>query len=101
MTFDLLRLSGTDATGWPYQRRRAVLDYVFAARRLCAPWTLCPSTTDPATVREWLSRGSVGMEGVVFKRLNDPYQPSVRGLSQGAGTLSVAAGTLRSWVSIW
>jgi ATP-dependent DNA ligase len=52
---------------------------VFAARRLFAPWTLCPSTTDPDTVREWLSWASVGMEGVVFKRLTDAYEPSVRG----------------------
>ncbi|MGW4564177.1 ATP-dependent DNA ligase [Streptomyces sp. NPDC004561] len=55
VAFDLLRLSGTDTTGWPYQRRRAALESMFAARRLFAPWGPCPSTTDPATVREWLS----------------------------------------------
>ncbi|MGV9255336.1 ATP-dependent DNA ligase [Streptomyces sp. NPDC003697] len=79
VAFDLLRLSGTDTTGWPYQRRRAALEFVFAAHRLVAPWTLCPSTTDPATVHEWLSWASVGMEGVGFKRLNDVYRPSTRG----------------------
>ncbi|MGW7260631.1 ATP-dependent DNA ligase [Streptomyces sp. NPDC054834] len=79
VAFDLLRLSGTDTTGWPYQRRRAALESMFVARRLFAPWALCPSTTDPATVREWLSWASVGMEGVVFKKLTDPYKPSVRG----------------------
>jgi ATP-dependent DNA ligase len=41
---DLLRLSGTDTTGWPYQRRRAALESVFTARRLSAPWAPCPST---------------------------------------------------------
>ncbi|KOV97525.1 ATP-dependent DNA ligase [Streptomyces sp. NRRL WC-3723] len=79
VAFDLLRLSGTDTTGWPYARRRAALESVFAARRLIAPWTLCPSTTVPQTVGEWLTWASVGMEGVVFKRLDDVYRPSVRG----------------------
>ncbi|MER5754494.1 hypothetical protein [Streptomyces sp. NPDC002088] len=69
VAFDLLRLSGTDTTGWPYRRRRAALESVFTARRLTAPWALCPSTTDPTTVHEWLTWTTVGMEGVVFKRL--------------------------------
>ncbi|WP_369166407.1 hypothetical protein AB5J49_00190 [Streptomyces sp. R28] len=77
--FDLLRLSGTDTTSWPYRRRRTALESVFAARRLSAPWALCPSTTDPDTVREWLTWTSVGMEGVLFKRLDSVYEPSVRG----------------------
>ncbi|WP_235614041.1 ATP-dependent DNA ligase [Streptomyces olivochromogenes] len=79
VAFDLLRLSGTDTTGWPYQRRRAALESVFAARRLSAPWALCPSTTEADVVREWLTWASVGMEGLVFKRLDDAYRPSVRG----------------------
>ncbi|WTP38875.1 hypothetical protein OG258_49465 [Streptomyces mirabilis] len=79
VALDLLRLSGTDTTGWPYRRRRAALESVFAARRLSAPWALCPSTTEADVVREWLTRASVGMEGVVFKRLGDAYRSSVRG----------------------
>ncbi|MEV6963377.1 ATP-dependent DNA ligase [Streptomyces sp. NPDC051207] len=79
VAFDLLRLSGTDTTSWPYRRRRAALESVFAARRLIAPRALCPSTTDADTVREWLTWASVGMEGVVFKRLDDAYRPSARG----------------------
>jgi ATP-dependent DNA ligase len=79
VAFDLLRLSGTDTTGWTYRRRRAALESVFTARRLSAPWALCPSTTDPSVVREWLTWGPVGMEGVVYKRLDEPYMPAVRG----------------------
>ncbi|MCM3267018.1 ATP-dependent DNA ligase [Streptomyces thermoviolaceus] len=79
VAFDLLRLSGTDTTGWPYRRRRTALESVFAARQLSAPWVLCPSTTDPDTVREWLTWASVGMEGVIFKRLDSVYEPTVRG----------------------
>ncbi|WP_260470428.1 ATP-dependent DNA ligase [Streptomyces sp. RP5T] len=78
VAFDVLRLSGTDTTSWPYRRRRAALESVFAARQLSAPWVLCPSTTDPDRVREWLTWASVGMEGVVFKRLDGVYEPSVR-----------------------
>ncbi|MFC9131848.1 ATP-dependent DNA ligase [Streptomyces sp. NPDC057099] len=79
VAFDLLRLSGTDTRTWPYRRRRAALEAVFTAKGLSAPWALCPSTTDPDLVREWLTWGAVGMEGVVFKRLDGIYQPSVRG----------------------
>jgi hypothetical protein len=79
VAFDLLRLSGTDTTSWPYRRRGAALESVFAARRLSAPWALCPSTTEADVVREWLTWASVGMEGVVFKRLANAYRPSVRG----------------------
>ncbi|MFF0837638.1 MULTISPECIES: hypothetical protein [unclassified Streptomyces] len=45
VAFHLLRLSGTDTTSWPYRQRRAALESGFAARRLSAPWVLCPSTT--------------------------------------------------------
>ncbi|WP_238431939.1 ATP-dependent DNA ligase [Streptomyces cavernae] len=80
VAFDLLRVEGTDTTRWPYRRRRARLETLFAEHRLSAPWALCPSTTDAATVREWLTRWTaVGLEGVVFKRLDGLYEPSVRG----------------------
>ncbi|MFH8993060.1 ATP-dependent DNA ligase [Streptomyces sp. NPDC017940] len=80
VAFDLLRRSGTDTTHWPYLQRRTALEALFRQQRLTAPWALCPSTTDPATVREWLTTwGAVGVEGVIFKRLQDPYRPGVRG----------------------
>ncbi|MEU7339571.1 hypothetical protein [Streptomyces sp. NPDC007074] len=52
ITFDVLRLSGTDTTAWPYRRRRAALESVFAICQPAALWTLSPSTTDPDAVRE-------------------------------------------------
>ncbi|MDX3586139.1 DNA ligase-like domain-containing protein [Streptomyces europaeiscabiei] len=55
------------------------MESVFAARRLAAPWVLCPSTTEADAVREWLTWASVGMEGVVFKGLDDAYKPSLSG----------------------
>ncbi|MFI6093532.1 hypothetical protein [Streptomyces sp. NPDC051218] len=66
VAFDVTRLSGTDTTAWPYSRRRAALEQLFAERQLAAPWALCLSTTDPATVREWLTWAEVGMEGLVW-----------------------------------
>ncbi|MEU9785563.1 ATP-dependent DNA ligase [Streptomyces phaeochromogenes] len=65
---------------WPYSRRRAALEELFREHRLTAPWALCPSTTDPDTVHEWpTSWTAVCLEGVVLKRLDSPYLPSVRG----------------------
>lgn len=80
VAFDLLRLTGTDTTTRPYRRRRAALERLFAEQTLTAPWALCPSTTDPATVHEWLATWTaVGVEGVVFKKLESTYAPSARG----------------------
>lgn len=80
VAFDLLRLEGTDTTGWPYERRRAALESLFAERGLSDTWALCPSTTEQATVDDWLTNWTrVGIEGVVFKRLRSPYVPGSRG----------------------
>jgi hypothetical protein len=88
--FDLLRLSGTDTTGWPYRRRRAALEFVFAARRLSAPWALCLSTTEADVVREWLTWVSVGLDAdgarrdtAVDQRL--VHRRGVRPVRQGVG----------------
>ncbi|ANB03973.1 hypothetical protein SAM40697_6916 [Streptomyces ambofaciens] len=77
--FDVLHLDGTDLTAWPYARRRAALETLFADTPLRAPFTLCPSTTDPATAREWLTWTAAGLEGLCFKRLTEPYRPAARG----------------------
>ncbi|MFF7531554.1 hypothetical protein ACFZB2_20995 [Streptomyces bobili] len=42
VAFDLIH-RGDDLTGWPYARRRAALEAIFAERGLTAPWVLCPS----------------------------------------------------------
>ena len=55
------------------------MEELFTEHQLTAPWALCPSTADPATVREWLTHWTpAGLEGVVFKRLDSRYE-SVRG----------------------
>ncbi|MDT0469802.1 DNA ligase-like domain-containing protein [Streptomyces gibsoniae] len=87
MTFELLRLSGTETIGWPYQRRRAALESGFTARRLFASWPLCPSTPPRTTVREWLTWASVGMEGVGWKGVQGPREER-GGLLTVTGTLT-------------
>jgi ATP-dependent DNA ligase len=75
VAFDLLCLGGP-LTGQPYRIRRAALEGFFADQQLTAPWELCPVTTDPAVVRQWLSDWTaVGIEGVIFKDLDRRYQP--------------------------
>ncbi|MGW0877886.1 ATP-dependent DNA ligase [Streptomyces sp. NPDC002740] len=76
VVFDVLRLAGADTTTWSYRRRRTALEELFTDLRLQAPWTLTPSTTDPA--HDWLDRTTAGMEGLCFKRLTEPYRPTAR-----------------------
>ncbi|MDV6287064.1 hypothetical protein R2F25_00115 [Streptomyces sp. UP1A-1] len=54
---------------WLYARRRAALETLFADTPLTAPFTLCPSTTDSATARDWLTWTSGGLEELCFKPL--------------------------------
>ncbi|MFF4401546.1 ATP-dependent DNA ligase [Streptomyces sp. NPDC001480] len=74
VVFDLVH-AGADVTGWPYKRRRAALEALFADHGLQAPLTLCPSTTDPAVARGWLEWTTAGVEGPCFKQLDEPYRP--------------------------
>ncbi|MEV4790155.1 ATP-dependent DNA ligase [Streptomyces tuirus] len=75
VAFDLAHVGGADLTGWAYRRRRAALEELFAERGLAAPLTLCPSTTDPAVAEQWLAWTAAGLEGLCFKRLDEPYRP--------------------------
>ncbi|MFJ2559211.1 MULTISPECIES: hypothetical protein [unclassified Streptomyces] len=77
--FDLLRQGDDDLTSRPYQSRREALERLFADRDLRPPWTLCPSTTDPRQAADWLQWSAVGLEGLVFKRLDQRYVPNRRG----------------------
>ncbi|MFK4119902.1 ATP-dependent DNA ligase [Streptomyces longwoodensis] len=78
VVFDLVHADATDLTGWPYARRRAALEALFTERQLEAPLTLCPSTTDPTVARGWLEWTAAGLEGLCFKRLDQPYTAGAR-----------------------
>ncbi|MEO3756361.1 ATP-dependent DNA ligase [Streptomyces sp. B6B3] len=79
VVFDLLHHAGVDYLPRPYSERRAALEELFAGYDLGPPWTLCPSTTDPAIARRWLEWAAVGVEGLVAKPLSAPYRPGTRG----------------------
>ncbi|MCM3300497.1 hypothetical protein M4D73_20090 [Streptomyces pseudogriseolus] len=95
VAFDLLH-RGNDLTGWPYARRRAALEELFAERGLTAPFTLCPSTTDPALAREWLSWAAAGVEGLCFKRLEESYRGGVRSWRKYKNAMNCTADRGRS-----
>ncbi|MEU9064905.1 ATP-dependent DNA ligase [Streptomyces sp. NPDC048430] len=81
IAFDVLQRDGQELLDEPFERRREVLEALFADHRLAPPWTLCPSTTDPAVADEWLYEWTdvAGLEGVVAKSLTGRYRSGVRG----------------------
>nr|WSS73640.1 hypothetical protein OG491_35285 [Streptomyces sp. NBC_01175] len=50
--FDVLQRDGQELVDEPFARRREVLEELFASYQWDPPWTLCPSTTDPAVAGE-------------------------------------------------
>ena len=77
VAFDLLALDDTDWTGRPFAERRAALEQALAAAG--PPVHVTPATTDPALAREWFSQfEGAGLDGVVAKPLDGPYEPDRR-----------------------
>jgi ATP-dependent DNA ligase len=71
--FDVLEAGGIDLRVYPYEVRRAVLQRLLHG---VAPLALVPMTTDATAARAWLTGHlDAGIEGVVAKRLNQPYRP--------------------------
>lgn len=56
-----------------------LLEALFAERELGGTWVLCLTTTDPGIAEDWLAWSTVGMEGLVFKRLAQSYVSGRRG----------------------
>ncbi|MEU9918735.1 hypothetical protein [Streptomyces sp. NPDC051001] len=54
VAFDLLRVHGQNLTGRPFSDRYAALQALFLEEGLAAPWSLCPTTTDPEQAATWL-----------------------------------------------
>jgi ATP-dependent DNA ligase len=77
VAFDLLALDDTDWTGRPFAERRAALEQALAAAG--PPVHVTPATTDPALAREWFAQfEGAGLDGVVAKPLDGPYEPDRR-----------------------
>jgi ATP-dependent DNA ligase len=77
--FDLLALGSRDLRRAPLAERRALLEGSLA---MASPRVLVtPATRDRVTAEDWFSRfEGAGLDGVVAKRLDAPYQPGVRAM---------------------
>jgi len=79
VAWDLLALDDADLRAVPQGHRRERLENVLGAAG--APIHLTPATRDRATAAEWFERfEGAGLDGVVAKRLDAPYQPGKRAM---------------------
>jgi ATP-dependent DNA ligase len=79
VAFDILRLDDTDCMSRPQAERRLLLEALLA----CAepPLRLTPMTTDLALARRWLRHfEGAGLDGVMVKPAEAPYQPGKRAM---------------------
>ncbi len=77
VAFDLLAAARDDLMNVPFSDRRRRLEELLAVRS--PPLYLTPATTDHKTGREWFERfEGAGLDGVIAKRVDQPYQPGDR-----------------------
>lgn len=74
VVFDLMRLGGRSWLKQPYRERRAELESLITGGRI-----QLPPSFDGDLEAAWVAAESLGMEGVVAKRLNSIYQAGGRG----------------------
>jgi len=73
MLFDLLTLDGADLSGKPLAQRRAALEQFHGGGNEPS-LKLSPATRDRSTALGWLKRSGGALDGVVAKRLDQPYR---------------------------
>ncbi|SEB42763.1 ATP-dependent DNA ligase [Paramicrobacterium humi] len=77
VAFDLLALGDRDYLSAPFRERRAALESLAAELR--HPLSITRLTTDVELARRWLVEfEGAGLDGVVAKRLAEPYAPGKR-----------------------
>src|SRR6478735_6928246 len=77
VAFDLLALGDESYVDRPFAERRAALEQALAG--LDGPCFLTRTTTDPAEAEEWFHQfEGAGLDGVVAKPLDAPYQQNAR-----------------------
>jgi ATP-dependent DNA ligase len=77
--WDLLAEGGEDLREAPLERRRRRLEEVLGGVR--PPVHLTPATRDRAIALDWFHRfEGAGLDGVIAKRLDEPYRAGVRGM---------------------
>jgi ATP-dependent DNA ligase len=81
VAWDLLALDDEDLRALPQAVRRTRLELAMAGAR--PPVHLTPATTDVATAQTWFERfEGAGLDGVVAKPLDAPYQPGKRAMTK-------------------
>jgi len=79
VAFDVLSIGDRDLSGLPLAERRAALEELFAD--VPAPLHLTRTTRDVEVARRWLDEfEGAGLDGVVAKPLDQPYQPGKRAM---------------------
>jgi ATP-dependent DNA ligase len=78
MLFDMLRADGDDLTARPLSERRRRLDAFVKGLPKGLPIGLSNGTADRDLAQRWLDAGDI--EGVVAKRLDEPYRPGERAM---------------------
>jgi DNA ligase-1 len=76
--FDVMYRDGTDLTPLPYEERLAVVQDVVRTSETLVPAPLTKTDSAEVLTRELLENISLGLEGVVAKRLDSPYQAGAR-----------------------
>jgi ATP-dependent DNA ligase len=77
VAFDLLALGDDDLTERSFAERRSIL--IDALRPANPPVHVTPATLDHALAEQWFSEfEGAGLDGVVAKRLDGPYEPDKR-----------------------
>ncbi|MEO6582324.1 MAG: ATP-dependent DNA ligase [Sphingomicrobium sp.] len=79
MLFDLLSLGGQSLAGKPLADRRQALERFYAKQRIPG-LLLSPATRNHATAVDWLERSGGALDGVIAKRLDQPYRPGERAM---------------------
>jgi len=79
MLFDLLALGGDDFSGMPLSERRRALEVLFKSTDL-PQLKLSPATTSRETALGWLERSGGALDGVIAKRLDQPYKSGERAM---------------------
>ena len=79
MLFDLLELAGKSFAEKPLAERRKALER-FHSKNGVDGLFFSPATTDRDEAIGWLKRSGGALDGVVAKRLDQPYRPSERAM---------------------
>jgi ATP-dependent DNA ligase len=79
MLFDLLSLGGDDFSAQPLSERRRALETFFKSTNL-PQLKLSPATTSRDTALGWLKRSGGALDGVIAKRIDQPYKSGERAM---------------------